>query len=92
MEYLNCEFYRWITCIFLHFNFVHIFFNSILSIKNCVGKSGGQSEAFQCIIDFLFDKVGMERIEYKRYAFLRKYTDLYNMTRCCHIKKIIMVW
>lgn len=29
MEYLNCEFYRWLTCMFLHFNFVHIFFNSI---------------------------------------------------------------
>lgn len=32
MEYLNYEFYRWITCIFLHFNFIHIFFNSIALI------------------------------------------------------------
>lgn len=24
MEYLGLEFYRWVTCIFLHFNFVHI--------------------------------------------------------------------
>ncbi len=29
MEYLSGEYYRWITCLFLHFNFVHIFFNSI---------------------------------------------------------------
>jgi len=29
MEYLNSEYYRWLTCIFLHFNFVHIFFNSV---------------------------------------------------------------
>lgn len=29
MVYLNGEYYRWLTCIFLHFNFVHIFFNSI---------------------------------------------------------------
>ena len=29
MEYLNGEYYRWVTCIFLHFNFIHIFFNSI---------------------------------------------------------------
>lgn len=27
--YINGEYYRWITAIFLHFNFVHIFFNSI---------------------------------------------------------------
>ena len=32
MEYLNGEYYRWLTCIFLHFNFVHIFFNSIALI------------------------------------------------------------
>ena len=31
-EYLNGEYYRWLTCIFLHFNFVHIFFNSIALI------------------------------------------------------------
>lgn len=29
MEYLNSEYFRWLTCIFLHFNFVHIFFNSV---------------------------------------------------------------
>lgn len=29
MEYLHSEYFRWMTCIFLHFNFVHIFFNSI---------------------------------------------------------------
>lgn len=29
MEYLNSEYFRWLTCIFLHFSFVHIFFNSI---------------------------------------------------------------
>ena len=32
MVYLNGEYYRWLTCIFLHFNFVHIFFNSIALI------------------------------------------------------------
>lgn len=29
MEYLHSEYFRWMTCIFLHFNFVHIFFNFI---------------------------------------------------------------
>ena len=29
MEYLNSEYFRWLTCIFLHFNIIHIFFNSI---------------------------------------------------------------
>lgn len=29
MEYLNSEYFRWFTCIFLHFDFVHIFFNSM---------------------------------------------------------------
>ncbi len=29
MQYLNSEYFRWLTCIFLHFDFVHIFFNSI---------------------------------------------------------------
>ena len=33
MEYLNDEYYRWFTCIFLHFNFIHIFFNSIALIS-----------------------------------------------------------
>ena len=32
MEYLGGEYYRWLTCIFLHFNFVHIFFNSVALI------------------------------------------------------------
>lgn len=35
IEYLNNEFYRWITCIFYHYNFVHIFFNSLALL--CVG-------------------------------------------------------
>lgn len=35
IKYLNNEFYRWITCIFYHYNFIHIFFNSISLI--CVG-------------------------------------------------------
>lgn len=35
IEYLNNEFYRWITCIFYHYNFIHIFFNSLSLI--CVG-------------------------------------------------------
>ena len=29
IKYLNGEYYRWLTCIFYHFNFEHIFFNSI---------------------------------------------------------------
>lgn len=29
MEYLDHEYFRWLTCIFLHFDFVHIFFNSL---------------------------------------------------------------
>lgn len=29
MKYLDSEYYRWLTCMFLHFDFVHIFFNSI---------------------------------------------------------------
>lgn len=33
IEYLNNEFYRWITCIFYHFNFIHIFFNSLALIS-----------------------------------------------------------
>ena len=33
MAYLNGEYYRWLTCIFLHFNFVHIFFNSVALIS-----------------------------------------------------------
>lgn len=35
IEYLNNEFYRWVTCIFYHYNFMHIFFNSLALI--CVG-------------------------------------------------------
>lgn len=33
IEYLNNEFYRWVTCIFYHFNFIHIFFNSLALIS-----------------------------------------------------------
>lgn len=33
IEYLNNEFYRWITCIFYHYNFIHIFFNSLALIS-----------------------------------------------------------
>ena len=32
IAYLNGEYYRWLTCIFLHFNYVHIFFNSVALI------------------------------------------------------------
>lgn len=35
IEYLNNDFYRWITCIFYHYNFMHIFFNSLALI--CIG-------------------------------------------------------
>lgn len=35
VEYLNNEFYRWFTCVFYHYNFMHIFFNSLALI--CVG-------------------------------------------------------
>lgn len=33
IEYLNNEFYRWFTCIFYHFNFIHIFLNSLALIS-----------------------------------------------------------
>ncbi|MCH5296536.1 MAG: rhomboid family intramembrane serine protease [Ruminococcus sp.] len=29
IKYMNNEYYRWITAIFLHFNFEHLFFNSL---------------------------------------------------------------
>lgn len=32
IAYFNGEYYRWLTCIFLHFNFGHIFFNSVALI------------------------------------------------------------
>lgn len=35
IEYMNNEFYRWITCIFYHYNLEHIFLNSLGLI--CVG-------------------------------------------------------
>ena len=35
IEHLNNEFYRWITCIFYHYDITHIFFNSIALI--CIG-------------------------------------------------------
>lgn len=46
MEYLGWEFYRWVTCIFLHFNFVHIFFNSIalLAVGSLVSSFIGQGK------------------------------------------------
>lgn len=39
MRFLNREYYRWITCIFLHFDFAHIFFNSaaLLAIGSLIG-------------------------------------------------------
>lgn len=33
IEYLNNEFYRWITCIFYHYSFIHAFFNSLALIS-----------------------------------------------------------
>lgn len=33
IEYLNNEFYRWVTCIFYHYDFIHIFFNSLALIS-----------------------------------------------------------
>ena len=35
MEYLNNEFYRWFSCIFYHYGYDHIIFNSIALI--CIG-------------------------------------------------------
>jgi len=35
IEYLNNQFYRWMSCIFYHYNFSHIFFNSLALI--CIG-------------------------------------------------------
>jgi len=53
MEYLNCEYYRWVTCIFLHFNFVHIFFNSLalLAVGSLVSSFVGQ---WKTLLIFLF--------------------------------------
>ncbi len=44
MDYLNHEYYRWITCIFLHFNFEHIFFNStgLLAISSLLSPLVGK--------------------------------------------------
>ena len=35
IEYLNKEFYRWFTCIFFHYSYDHIIFNSLAWI--CIG-------------------------------------------------------
>lgn len=35
IEYLDGQFYRWFTCIFYHYSFFHIFFNSLALI--CIG-------------------------------------------------------
>lgn len=44
MEYLNSEYYRWLTCIFLHFDFSHIFFNSaaLIAIGSLVNRFIGK--------------------------------------------------
>ena len=44
MKYLNNEFYRWITCIFFHHNFKHIFFNSLalISVGSLMNKYTGK--------------------------------------------------
>jgi len=44
MRFLNGEYYRWITCIFLHFDFAHIFFNSValLAIGSLIGSFLGK--------------------------------------------------
>lgn len=56
MEFLNSEYFRWFTYIFLHFNFVHIFFNSIalLSIGSLVSPFIGKWKTF-----FLFILCGI---------------------------------
>ena len=44
MNYLNKEFYRWFTCIFYHYGFDHIFFNSLalLSIGSLINTYTGK--------------------------------------------------
>ena len=39
MDYLNREYYRWITCLFLHYNIGHLFVNSaaLLSVSSLLG-------------------------------------------------------
>ncbi|MCC8150670.1 MAG: rhomboid family intramembrane serine protease, partial [Lachnospiraceae bacterium] len=39
MDYLNREYYRWITCLFLHYNIGHLFVNSavLLSVRFLLG-------------------------------------------------------
>lgn len=51
MEYLNHEYFRWLTCIFLHFNFVHIFFHSLalLAVGSLVSPLLVNGELFFCL-------------------------------------------
>lgn len=53
MEYLNSEYFRWFTCIFLHFNFIHIFFNSIalLAVGSLISPFIGK---FKTLFLFIF--------------------------------------
>ncbi len=39
MDYLNREYYRWITCLFVHYNIGHLFVNSaaLLSVSSLLG-------------------------------------------------------
>ncbi|MBO6113630.1 MAG: rhomboid family intramembrane serine protease [Lachnospiraceae bacterium] len=44
MEYLNNEFYRWFTCIFYHYSYDHIIFNSLalLSVGSLINTYTGR--------------------------------------------------
>ncbi len=48
IEYLNGEYYRWFTAIFLHFDFTHIFFNSaaLLSVGSLLSPLIGRAKTF----------------------------------------------
>lgn len=47
IEYLNQEYFWWLSCIFLHFNFVHIFFNfiALLAVGSLTSPFIGQCKA-----------------------------------------------
>ncbi len=46
MDYLNREYYRWFTCLFLHYNIGHIFVNSaaLLSVSSLLGSFLGKRQ------------------------------------------------
>lgn len=67
MTFLNSEYYRWFICFFLHFNFVHIFFNSItlLSIGSLVSPFIGKWKTF--FVHLVWDIGGSSLFSYNEF-------------------------